>query len=154
MSFGTPTRFQLWARDRGRQPWKWRHGSAGDRDVGPGSLRVHCEVQRDRWSTVSLSSASGGLACTARAQHGATVEFKTSARAIAVVGRRGSLNGRAKVYVDGVYRSTISLRKSRLAVQGRGVQHVMDQHGDPLGQAGRDRRAPGRVEVDAFVILR
>ena len=38
--------------------------------------------------------------------------FTTSARAIAIVGRRGPLNGRAKVYVDGVYRSTINLRAS------------------------------------------
>ena len=34
---------------------------------------------------------------------------RRSARAIAVVGRRGPLNGKAKVYVDGVYKTTINL---------------------------------------------
>ncbi len=63
------------------------------------------------WSNVSLSSASGGrLHRSTRAN--STVTFTTSARAIAIVARRGPLNGKAKVYVDGVYKSTIDTYRS------------------------------------------
>ena len=108
MSFGTPTRFLLYARDGA--------GNVGNGAAGPpvtASLLQdgrRCEYS-GRWSTVSVSSASNGKLHRS-STGGAAVTFATSARAIAIVGRRGPLNGRAKVYVDGVYRSTINLRAS------------------------------------------
>jgi hypothetical protein len=81
------------------------------------------------------------------------VEFKTSARAIAVVGRRGPLNGRAKVYVDGVYKSTIDLRKTSSqykVVVFNSSWTSTATHSVKLVVIG----GTGRVEVDAFVFLR
>jgi subtilisin family serine protease len=110
MTFGTPTRFQLYARDGA--------GNLGGGAIGP---TVTATLRQDtatsaltytgRWSNVNLSSASGGrLHRTTRS--GSTVTFTTTARAIAVIGRRGPLNGKAKVYVDGVYKETINLYRS------------------------------------------
>ncbi len=106
------------------------------------------------WSTVSSSSASNGkLHTTTRA--GASVEFRTTARAIAVVGRKGPGRGQAKVYVDGVYVQTIDLYRtsiqSRVVVFAKswstaGVHTVKVV---AVGTTGRPR-----VDIDAFVILR
>jgi hypothetical protein len=106
------------------------------------------------WSTATSASASNGkLHTTTRA--GASVEFRTSARAIAVVGRKGPGRGQAKVYVDGVYVQTIDLYRSsiqsRVVVFGKswstsGVHSVKVV---AVGTTGRPR-----VDIDAFVILR
>jgi hypothetical protein len=150
MSFGTPTRFQLYARDGA--------GNLGSGAVGP---TVTATLLQDgtsiakyagSWSTVALSSASSGRLHRST-QHGATVEFKTSARAIAVIGRRGPLNGRAKVYVDGVYKSTIDLRKSTWQSK------VIVFNTSWTGTATHSVKlvvigGTGRVDVDAFAFLR
>jgi subtilisin family serine protease len=106
------------------------------------------------WSLVSTSSASNGkLHASTRA--GASVEFKTTARAIAVVGRKRTGNGQAKVYVDGVYVKTIDFYRS--STQSKVV--VFNQswptnglHSVKLVVVGTSGRP--RVEVDAFPILR
>ena len=137
---------------RGRQP-----RGAGAR--GPRSPRRCSRTERAsrstrgrgrRWRCRRRAAAS----CIARRGTVPTVEFKTTARAIAVVGRRGPLNGRAKVYVDGVYRSTIDLRRSSWTVEGRRVQR---RHG-PARRSTRSSwswsAGTGRVDVDAFAFLR
>jgi hypothetical protein len=106
------------------------------------------------WSLVSTSSASNGkLHSSTRA--GASVEFKTTARAIAIVGRKRTGNGQAKVYVDGVYVKTIDFYRS--STQSKVV--VFNQswptnglHSVKLVVVGTSGRP--RVEVDAFPILR
>jgi subtilisin family serine protease len=150
MSFGTPTRFQLFARDRADN---LGNGATGQ-PVTATLLQDGTAIAKytGSWSNVSLSSASSGRLHRS-SQHGATVEFKTSARAIAVVGRRGPLNGRAKVYVDGVYRSTIDLRKSSSqykVVVFNSSWTSTATHSVKLVVIG----GTGRVEVDAFAFLR
>jgi subtilisin family serine protease len=106
------------------------------------------------WSLVSSSSASNGkLHASTRA--GASVEFKTTARAIAIVGRKGPSDGKAKVYVDGTYVKTIDFYRS--STQSKVV--VFNQswsanglHSVKLVVVGTSGRP--RVEVDAFPILR
>jgi subtilisin family serine protease len=150
MPFGTPTRFQLFARDRADNLGNGATGAP----VTATLLQDGTAIAKytGSWSTVNLSSASNGRLHRS-SRHGATVEFKTSARAIAVVGRRGSLNGRAKVYVDGVYRSTINLRKSssqyKVVVFNTSWTSTAT-HSVKLVVIG----GTGRVEVDAFVFLR
>ena len=106
------------------------------------------------WSLVSSSSASNGkLHSTTRT--GASVEFKTTARAIAVVGRKGPSNGQAKVYVDGAYVQTINLYRS--SVQSKVVVFnkswpANGVHSVKLVVVGTAGHA--RVEVDAFAFLR
>jgi subtilisin family serine protease len=150
LTFGTPTTFQLFSRDGA--------GNYGAGAVGPtvrafllqdGSTRARYS---SGWSSVSVSGASNGhLHRSSRG--GSTVTFTTTARAIGVVGRRGPLNGKAKVYVDGVYRSTINLRKS--SVQSKVVVFNTSwtstaTHSVKLVVVG----GTGRVEVDAFAFLR
>jgi subtilisin family serine protease len=150
MSFGTPTQFQLWARDRADNLGNGATGAP----VTATLLQDGTAIAKytGSWSTVNLASASGGRLHRS-SQHGATVEFKTSARAIAVVGRRGSLNGRAKVYVDDVFKSTIDLRKSssqyKVVVFNTSWTSTAT-HSVKLVVIG----GTGRVEVDAFVFLR
>jgi subtilisin family serine protease len=150
MSFGTPTRFQLFARDGA--------GNLGKGATGP---TITASLLQDgtslakysgTWSTVSLSSASNGRLHRST-KGGTAVVFTTSARAIAVVGRRGPLNGRAKVYVDGVYRSTIDLHKSTW--QSKVVVFNTSwtskaTHSVKVVVIG----GTGRVDIDAFAFLR
>lgn len=150
MSFGTPTRFQLFARDYA--------DNLGKGAVGP---TVTATLLQDgtsiakytgKWSNVSLSSASGGRMHRSTTS-GSTVTFQTNARAIAVIGRRGPLNGQAKVYVDGVYKSTIDLRrssyKSRVLVFNTSW-NTTATHSVKLVVVG----GTGRVDIDAFAFLR
>jgi subtilisin family serine protease len=150
LTFGTPTAFQLFSRDGA--------GNYGAGATGPtvrafllqdGSTRARYS---SGWSSLSVSGASNGhLHRSSRG--GSTVTFTTTARAIGVVGRRGPLNGKAKVYVDGVYRSTINLRKS--SVQSKVVVFNTSwtstaTHSVKLVVVG----GTGRVEVDAFAFVR
>jgi subtilisin family serine protease len=152
MAFGTPTRFQLYSRDAA--------GNLGNGAVGP---TVTASLLQDgtslarytgTWSRVNLSSASGGRLHRST-RSGSTVTFRTTARAIAVVARRGPLNGKAKVYVDGVYKSTIDLYRS--SYQSRVVVfntswNSTATHSIKLVVVGTSGRP--RVDVDAFVFLR
>jgi subtilisin family serine protease len=150
MTFGTRNRFQLFARDR-----------AGN--LGPGALgpTVTASLVQDgtslakysaSWSTVAISSASNGKLHRS-STNGASVEFRTTARAMAIVGRRGPLNGKARVYVDGHLFATIDLRKS--TTQSKVVVFntswtTAAVHSVKLVVIG----GTGRVEVDAFAFLR
>ena len=150
MSFGTPTRFQLFARDGA--------GNVGNGAAGPpvtaSLLQDGTAIARysGSWSSVNVSSASNGKLHRS-SSGGAAVVFTTSARAIAVVGRRGPLNGKAKVYVDGVYRSTINLRASSSlskVVVFNTSWATTASHSVKVVVIG----GTGRVEVDAFAFLR
>jgi len=152
MAFGTPTRFQLFGRDRA--------GNVGAGAIGP---TVKASLFQDgtsaarytgSWSTVSVSGASGGrLHRSSRA--GATVVFQTTARAIAIVARRGPLNGKARIFVDGVDRGTINLY--RTSYQARVVVFSTSwattaSHRVKLVVLGTAGHA--RVDIDAFAFLR
>jgi subtilisin family serine protease len=152
MAFGTPTRFELSARDGA--------GNTGVAAVGSSirALLIQDGTSAARyagaWSTVSQSGASGGRLHRAT-RAGAKVDFTTTARAIAIVARRGPLNGKARIIVDGVDRGIINLNRSRAqsrvvvfsaswATAGSHRVRVV-----VLGTAGHPR-----VEIDAFAILR
>ncbi len=152
MSFGPAYRFGVAGRDQ--------LGNVGPLAEGP---TVTAVLRQDgsslaryagRWSTASSTSASGGrLHVSTRA--GASVTFKATAKAIGIVGRKRVGNGKARIYVDGVYVQTIDLRRS--ATQSRVVIFSRSwpttaAHTIKLvvvGTAGRPR-----VEIDAFAILR
>jgi subtilisin family serine protease len=152
LPFNTATQFGIAGRDG--------VGNVGPQAVSPSVSAVLLQdgtslaKYSGTWSLVSSSSASNGkLHSSTRA--GASVEFKTTARAIAVVGRKGPGNGKAKVYVDGAYVQTIdfyrSSTQSKVVVFNKswstnGVHSVKLV---VVGTAGHPR-----VEVDAFPILR
>jgi hypothetical protein len=107
-----------------------------------------------RWLTSASRTYSGGRT-KASTQAGAYVEFRRTAMAVAVIGRRGPTSGKARIYVDGqlaatidLYRSTLRTRavvfsKSWTTVAPHTVRVVV------VGTSGRPR-----VDIDGFAILR
>jgi subtilisin family serine protease len=106
------------------------------------------------WSTTASSGATGGrMHTTTRA--GASMTFAFTGRSVALVSPRGASRGSAKVYVDGVYDSTISLYRAK--VQSQVVVFARSWPGKAahtvklvaLGTSGHPR-----VDVDGFVVIR
>jgi subtilisin len=117
-------------------------------------------IVQDRSSTVSFSAswkrllysnASGGSTMYS-SKTGAWARTTITGRGVALVAPLGTSRGSAKVYVDGVYRGTISTRSS--VNRSRAIAWSMSfsavgTHTIELRLSGN-----GRVDVDAFVILR
>ena len=103
------------------------------------------------WHRYAYSGASGG-STTYTTSASARVRTTFSGRGIAVVGPMNSTRGSAAVYVDGVYKGTISFRASsgmsRL-VRFATLFPTLGTHTIELRPTGN-----GRVDLDAFVILR
>ncbi len=106
-----------------------------------------------RWTTVSSTSYSGGTTRYATAT-GASSSYTFTGSGIGWVTAVGPTRGSARVYVDGVYKATVSLYSSTVALrriawtfnwptQGRHTIKVV-----VVGTAGHPR-----VDVDAFVRL-
>jgi subtilisin family serine protease len=116
--------------------------------VQEGSLRV---AYRGTWRSQSSAAASGKATRYATAA-GASVRLAFRGRAVGLVAPIGPNLGSARIYFDGVYRSTISLRsataRNQLVMYGIG-SGVYGIHTIELQLVGN-----GRVDVDAFVTLR
>ena len=105
------------------------------------------------WHSVSSGSASGSSLRYATSA-GAAATFRFSGSSVAWVAARGTTRGQARVYVDGVYAKTISLRAS--SGQSRSIVFTRNWSAYKahtlrivvVGTAGRPR-----VDVDAFVRL-
>ncbi len=106
------------------------------------------------WRRYSTSSASGGLTRYASSR-GASVTFRFDGRAFAVIAPKGPTRGRAKMYVDGAYVSTIDLHRSasvpRIVVAARSWS-ASGAHTVKLVVVGTSPQP--RVDIDAFAILR
>jgi hypothetical protein len=106
------------------------------------------------WSISSGASATGGR-YRITSQRGASVTYAFTGRSIAWVAIRRPAFGRARVYVDGVYRETVDLRASTTqwrrivymkswATSGRHTIRIVS-----LATAGRPR-----IDVDSFLLLK
>ena len=86
---------------------------------------------------------------------GASVSFRFTGRAVAVVAPRSRTRGSAKVYVDGAYAGTVSLYRStttaRSVVFGSSWM-ANGTHTIKLVLVGT--RGHPRFDIDAFAILR
>jgi hypothetical protein len=102
------------------------------------------------WSSSSSSSYSGGSAkYSTRA--GASATFRAWGRSFAWVTYKASNRGKAKVYVDGVYKGTITLRSSTIKVRNLAYAVNFSAYGT---HTIKIVVASGRVDVDAFVVFR
>jgi hypothetical protein len=105
--------------------------------------------------TRSRSSSYWGGATSHATKSGATATVKATARAIAWVAPVGPTRGSARVYVDGVYVTTVSLRAPAF-----GAPRVVFQRSWTTAGAHRILiRVNGtaghpRVDVDGFLIIR
>jgi hypothetical protein len=106
------------------------------------------------WSTSSGASATGGR-YQVTSRKGASVTYTFTGRSIAWVAIRRPAFGKAKVYLDGVYRTTIDLRASTIqwrrivftkswATSARHTIRIVC-----LATPGRPR-----IDVDSFVVLK
>ncbi len=106
------------------------------------------------WRRYTTSSASGGHTRYAT-RRGAAATFRFTGRAFALIAPKGPTRGSAKLYVDGVYVSTISLYRShfapRIVVAARSWSSS-GAHTVKLVLVGTARHP--RFDVDAFAILK
>ena len=103
------------------------------------------------WTKSVYSYASGG-STTYATSAGARARTTFSGRGIALIAPVGTSRGSAGIYVDGTYRGTVSFRAS----SGRSRIVMFSTTFATLGTHTIDIRLSGngRVDIDAFVILR
>ena len=148
-SLGHAYQYRVRARD-GVGNWSaWANGPS-----------VTAVLVQDRSTAVSYAGTwkrslypwySGGSTAWAMTR-GARARTTFSGRGIAIVGPTSSTRGSSSIYVDGVYRTTISFRSA--TTHGRVVMYsttfaALGTHTIELRVAGN-----GRVDLDAFVVLR
>ena len=106
---------------------------------------------RGTWTKSVYSLASGGSTTYARTI-GARARITFSGRAVAIVAPVGPTRGTASVYVDGVYKRTLSFR----AATGKSRMVMYSLSFASLGTHSIELRLTStkRVDLDAFVILR
>ncbi|HEX5823385.1 MAG TPA: S8 family serine peptidase [Candidatus Limnocylindrales bacterium] len=130
----------------------WSAWAAGP--ILTGSLvqeRSSVVVYHGTWRKTLYSLASGGSTTYATAT-GARARMTFSGRAIAIVAPVGPTRGTAAVYVDGVYKRTVSFR----ATSGRSRMVMYSTTFAAVGSHSIELRltTSKRVDLDAFVILR
>jgi subtilisin family serine protease len=152
LTFWTPLGFHVRARD-GAGNW----GSWSEPAVILLSRYQESAPQvryRGSWHQRRIVSASRGRTRFAT-RRGASVTFRFTGRAFAAIAPRGPTRGSARLYVDGVYVSTISLHRStaaaRVVVAARSWS-VSGSHTVKLVVVGTARHP--RVDIDAFAVLR
>ncbi len=102
------------------------------------------------WTSRSSSAYSGGSAKYAT-RAGRYVSFRMSGRSFAWVSYKASSRGRAKVYVDGVYRGLVTLTASKASA--RSLVYAVTFAASGIHTI-KVMVYSGRVDVDGFVVLR
>jgi hypothetical protein len=105
-SSSTTYRFRVRAVDRANNTSSWATGPTFR--LGRAQQNASSVSYRGTWRTVSSASASGGSYRWASAS-GARASYSFTGRAVAWVAVRGVAYGKAKVYIDGKYRTTVDL---------------------------------------------
>jgi subtilisin family serine protease len=152
LTFGTPYAFRDRARDRA--------GNWGAYATAPPVTALRYQDTSSRitysrsWRGYSTSSASGGHTRYAT-RSGAAATFRFTGRGFALIAPKGPTRGSARLYVDGVYISTVSLNRSstspRVVVAGRSWS-TSAAHSVKLVVVGTARHP--RFDIDAFAVLR
>ncbi len=152
LRFGRTYMFRVRARD-GAQNWgAW----------SPGPLLVPKLFQetsthlkyKGGWKTSRSSTASGGRTRYAT-KKGASATFTFTGRAFALVAPKSGGRGKVRLYVDGVFRSTVDLHRSKglgRVLAATGSWATSGPHTVKLVVVGTKRHA--RVDIDAIAILR
>ena len=106
------------------------------------------------WKASKSSTASGGRTRFS-SKKGATATFRFTGRAYALVAPKSRGRGKVKLYVDGVFKSTIDLHRSKglaRVLVATGSWATAGAHTVKLVVVGT--RGHARVDVDGFVVLR
>jgi hypothetical protein len=102
------------------------------------------------WRTASASAYSGGSTRYSTSV-GSSATFRTTGRSYGVVSTRASTRGKVKVYVDGTLKGTVTLTASRATY--RRLVYV-SSFAASATHTIKLVVASGRVDLDAFVVLR
>ncbi|HEY3334869.1 MAG TPA: hypothetical protein VGK16_06475 [Candidatus Limnocylindrales bacterium] len=149
LSFGHTYRFRVRPRDLAGNWGSWATGpSIVPTLTQSTSSLVHYPI--GPWTTQLTSNASGGATRWSKATS-ARASFTFTGRAIAWVSATGSTRGRVGVYVDGIYRGTVSLYASTThwrRIVFSGSWRLRGTHTIQL----RSVLSGHRIDVDAFVV--
>ena len=110
LGFDTNYRFRVRAVDTAGNWSPWAVEVASPR-IHPTDDRSSRVVRRGTWSKTSTGTAWGGT-LSGSGTAGASLRMAFTGHSVAVVAPRGPGGGQAKVYVDGVYLTTLSMESS------------------------------------------
>jgi chitodextrinase len=152
LKLGHTYRFEVRARDKAGNVGAWK---------AAGTIRPALIQQTNgsvRWAgstrTTFLSRYSGGSQ-RYLAEAGSFVKFKTTARSISFITTRDPNRGAARIYIDGVYQTTVDLYAASTTfryVAFTKTWATARQHTIKVVAVGTDGRK--RVDVDAFGVIR
>jgi subtilisin len=149
LTLGHAYRYRIRARDAGGIWSEWATGNSYTAALAQD--RSPSVAYRGTWVRIAYSGASGGNLTYAVAA-GASAKLTFTGRAIGFIAPMGPTRGSAKIYWDGVYRTTISFKatkgQSRLVMYSIGSA-TLGTHTLEVRLVGN-----GRVDVDAFVTFR
>ncbi len=106
---------------------------------------------RGTWTRLVYRYASGGTVRYARAA-GASARTTFIGRAVGIVAPVGPSRGTARIYVDGVYRATVSFRAS--VARSRVVMYSLSFPSPRTHRIELRLIGTGRVDLDAFIVVR
>jgi hypothetical protein len=151
LSYGHSFRFEVRAHDHAGNVGAWSVGVLNYPSLVQQSTAV---VYGGSWSTSSSVAYSGGSVRYSSVA-GSYASLAFSGRAVNFVTTRGPTRGAAKVYIDGIYVTTVSLYASTTTYRYVAYQKTWGWSGTHtiriviVGTAGHPR-----VDVDAFGLLR
>lgn len=152
LKFGHSYMFRVRARDGAGNWGPWANGPLF-RPTLYQETSAHLRFTKS-WKTSTSSTASGGRTKFS-SKKGATATFTFTGRAYALVAPKSSGRGKVKLYVDGVFKSTIDLHRSKglaRVLVATGSWASVGAHTLKLVVVGTHGHA--RVDVDGFVVLR
>jgi beta-N-acetylhexosaminidase len=151
LSFGSAYRYRVRGTDGAGNAGVWRYGPSFKPMLTQQSSSA--VSYHGTWHTVSNSYASGGSLAYATAS-GASATYTFTGDAVSWVAYRGPNRGSAAVYVDGVYRATVSLYSAAYyAKQIVYAIHWAANGSHTIRIVNLATSGHPRVDVDAFVRL-
>lgn len=151
LTLGSAYRYRMRATDANGNASAWSYGPTftGSR-IQQSSTAVKYS---GTWSTGSSTSYSGGSAKYTKSK-GASVSYTFTGSSIAWVASKSSVRGSADVYIDGVYKATVSLYST--TTQSQRIVYAFNWLSNGTHTIRIVNRATSghpRIDVDAFIRL-
>lgn len=103
------------------------------------------------WATSTLTDRYSGNTLKSSTSVGASASLRTTGRSFAVIATKGATYGKAKIYVDGVLKSTVTLTAASTRYRNLVFAVNFPSSGTHTIKVVV---ASGRVNVDAFLVLK
>lgn len=151
LTLGTSYQYRMRAYDANGNTSAWAYGPTFS---GARTQQTSTSVKfSSGWSTSYPSSASGGSVKYTK-KKGASVSYTFTGASIAWVSPKGPARGSADVYIDGVFKATVSLYSSSYQAQRIVYAYNWSSNGThTIKIVNRATSGHPRIDVDAFVRL-